>query len=185
MIALLAACPFKPAEPVRQQVERLRASWEAHLPAYAASIEAENRLIPETIAWLKGSAVTAPRGQAAAEARRLMDRWARVYFVPRHMHEQLRFDAYSSARVTAVQKRLLAGLQRRYFELHEYQRYAQHAAESEMYNTRAGRLPRELEEFRTRLEARRPAVDEIRPLLEELRAESFSSGLEVEGPRWK
>jgi hypothetical protein len=94
-----------------------------------------------------------------------MDRWAAVYFGPRYMHERLRFDRYSSAEVRTVQSKLLAHLKRRYFELHDYQRYAQRAGESEMHRTPAGRLPRQLEEFRARLEVRRPAVDEIGPLL--------------------
>jgi hypothetical protein len=97
-----------------------------------------------------------------------MDRWARVYFVPRYMHGQLRIDEYSSEQVKAVQGLLLDHLRRRYFELHDYQRYAQHASESEMHRAPPGRLPKELEEFRNRLRARVPSVDEIARLLASL-----------------
>jgi len=153
---------------IPEEAGRLRASVEKHNAEYRQSVEAENRLAAETIAWLKGDAVIAPRSQALAQARLVMDRWARVYFVPRYMHEQLRLDEYSSARVQAIQRQLLDRLKRRYFELHEYQRYAQRASESEMHHTPAGRLAEELLEFQRRLESRPTATDELRPLLETL-----------------
>jgi hypothetical protein len=167
LAALLAACGTSPQE-TREQSARLRASIEKYRAEYLQSIETENRLIPETIVWLAGSALTAPRAQAVAEARDFMDRWARVYFVPRYMHGQLRSDEYSSAEVKELQRRMLDGLKRRYFELHDYQRYAQYASESEMGHTPAGLLSKELQEFRKRLQARAPAVDEIGPVLNAL-----------------
>ena len=136
-----------------------------HLPGHLASIATEERLVAETLAWLNGTAVTAPRTQAVREARHWMDRWARVYFVPRYMHEQLRYDHYSSPRIKAVQQQLLDHMKQRYVELHDYQRYAQRASESNMHNTQAGRLPPQLVEFRQRLEVRAPAADRIGPLL--------------------
>lgn len=167
LLALLGSCRSHPQERLPEQAARLRSAFGKYRAEYLASIDAENRLIAETLLWLNGNAVTAPRAEAAAEARRLMDRWARVYFVPRYMHAQLRLDRYSPP-IQAVQQRLLERLKRRYFELHDYQRYAQSAWESGMHNTRAGRLPKELEEFRSRLGARAPAVDELWPLLDSL-----------------
>jgi hypothetical protein len=151
--------------PERDQAARLRASYSKHLAEHHASIGTENRLIGETLEWLNGTAITAPRSQAVREARQLMDRWAKVYFVPRYMHEQLRYDKYSGFRVKAVQQQLLDHIKQRYFERHDYQRYAQHASESGLNNTPAGRLPPGLVEFRQRLEVRAPAVDGIGPLL--------------------
>jgi len=97
-----------------------------------------------------------------------MDRWAKVYFTPRHMHEQLRSDTYQTHTVRAVQQQMLAHLKRLYFELHDYQRYAQHAAESTMHQTPPGRLPPALMEFEQRLSTRSPGRDEITPLLDSL-----------------
>jgi hypothetical protein len=168
LLAVLAGCRTRPPESERDQAARLRASYAKHLAGHLTSIGTENRLAHETLAWLNGTAITAPRAQALREARQWMDRWAKVYFVPRHMHEQLRFDEYSSPRIQAAQQQLLRHMQQRYFELHDYQRYAQQAAESEMHHTPAGRLPRQLVEFRQRLEARPPAADRIGPLLARL-----------------
>jgi hypothetical protein len=146
----------------------LEASFERYRAGYLKAIADENHLASQTLIWLKGAAVTADRTRAVAEARRYRDHWARVYFVFRHMHEQLRFDEYAASDVRNVHRQLLDGLKRRYIELHDYQRYAQYAAESEMHHTPAGRLPRELDEFRARLEARPPAANEIGPLLASL-----------------
>lgn len=168
LVLILAGCRRQHVAAPHEEAARLRASIEKLGAEYRQSLEAEDRLAAETIAWLKGDAVTAPRSQALARARQLMDRWARVYFVPRYMHEQLRFDEYSAARVRTVQRRLLDSLKLRYFELHEYQRYAQRASESEMHHTPAGRLAGELQEFQRRLESRQPATDEIQPLMETL-----------------
>lgn len=167
LLPLLGSCSSLPQEPIPEQAARLRSRFGKYQAEYLASIDGENQLIGETLLWLNGRAVTAPRAEAAAEARKLMDRWASVYFVPRYMHEQLRFDRYSPP-IQAVQHGLLERLKRRYFELHDYQRYAQSAWQSGMHNTPVGRLPRELEEFRSRLEARAPAVDELGPLLTSL-----------------
>ena len=165
LLALLTGCTTRLPESERAQMARLRASYAIHFAGHEASIGAENRLIAETLAWLNGTAVTAPRAQAVQEARRWTDRWAKVYFVPRYMHEQLRYDEYQAPRVKAVQRQLLEHMKRRYFELHEYQRYAQNASESGFHNTPPGHLPHQLVEFRQKLEARAPAVDRIGPLL--------------------
>ena len=165
VLALLAGCSTRAPESERDQAARLQASYAIHFAGHEASIGTENRLLAETLAWLNGTAVTAPRAQAVQEARRWMDRWAKVYFVPRYMHEQLRYDEYRAPRVKAVQRQLLEHMKRRYFELHEYQRYAQNASESGFHNTPPGRLPQQLVEFRQKLEARAPAVDRIGPLL--------------------
>jgi hypothetical protein len=169
LLLLLSGCGHHPsAEAVRAEAKRLQASVERYRSDYLNAIASENRLIPETLAWLNGGATTGARTDAVADARRYMDRWARVYFAHRYMHGQLRFDRYSSEQVRTAQRKMLEHLKRRYFELHDYQRYAQHASESEMHHTAAGRLPKELEEFRNRLLARVPAVDGISPVLDSL-----------------
>jgi hypothetical protein len=165
LLALLTACTTRLSESERDQATRLRASYAMHLAGHLASIATEERLAAETLAWLNGTAVTAPRTEAIREARHWTDRWAKVYFVPRYMHEQLRYDQYSSPRIKAVQQQLLDHMKQRYVELHDYQRYAQRASESNMHNTQAGRLPPQLVEFRQRLEVRTPAADRIGPLL--------------------
>jgi hypothetical protein len=165
LLALLAGCSTRLPESEFDQARRLRASYAMHLAGHLASIATEERLVSETLAWLNGTAVTAPRTQALREARHWMDRWAKVYFVPRYMHEQLRYDHYLSPRIKAVQRQLLDHMKQRYVELHDYQRYAQHASESNMHNTQPGRLPPQLVEFRQRLEVRAPAADRIGPLL--------------------
>lgn len=170
LAAVVACCACSgptPAE-IQQESARLRKAIEQHLPEYRKSVEEENQLIPATLAWLRTDAVTAPRSTAASAARLWMDRWAKVYFVPRYMHELRRGDEYRTAPAREVQGRILAHLKERYFELHDYQRYAQHASESGMHNTPAGRLPAPLEEFQRRLEAHAPAVDVITPLLASL-----------------
>lgn len=170
-LLLLAGLPGcgdpSPAE-VTIEAERLRASFHPHQRRYLDSIETVNRLIPQSLAWLNGAAITAPRAQAIADAHMIMERWAQVHFVPRTMHEKLRSDRYRTRQVRDAHRRLLDHLKRNYFEWHDYQRYAQNAAESSMHNTPSGRLPPELEEFRRRLEARPPVDDRISPLLNEL-----------------
>lgn len=171
LAAVLASCACSgptPAE-IRRDSARLRKAIEQHLPEYRKSVEEENRLIPATLAWLSAEAVAAPRSTAASGARHWMDLWAKVYFVPRYMYELRRGDEYRTALAREIHWRILAHLRERYFELHDYQRYAQHASESGMHNTPAGRLPAPLEEFERRLEARAPARDEITPLLANLR----------------
>lgn len=166
-LLLLSGCTGRD-ESLPQQAARLCASIEAHRAEYRRRIAEENRLRLETLDWLQGTAVTAPRAEAVREARRFMDRWAKVYFVPRWMHERLRQDVYSSGEVRGVQARVLGHLKERYFELHDYQRYAQGASESEMHHTPAGRLPAQLREFALRLEARPAARDELAGLLDGL-----------------
>lgn len=165
LLALLTGCSTRLPESEGEQAARLRASYAVRLAGHLASIAAEEQLVAETLAWLNGTAVTAPRTQAVREARHWMDRWAKVYFVPRYMHQQLRYDYYSSPRIKAVQQQLLDHMKQRYVELHDYQRYAQRASESSMHNTQAGRLPPQLVEFRQRLEVRARAADRIGPLL--------------------
>lgn len=154
---LLAGCHNPPPETARQQTARLRASFEQHRTAYLRSVEDASRLVPETLAWLDGPAVSHSRAIALSEARTLTDNWARIYFVPRTMHGQLRFDRYTSQPVQAAQQRVLDLLRRSYFELHEYQRYCQYAAESGLHAASPGRLPPQLEEFRRRLRAHLPS----------------------------
>jgi hypothetical protein len=164
LLLVLAGCTPE-GETERDQAARLRSSVDKFRSEYREAIKVENQLIAETIAWLRGSARSAPRAHAIADARVFMDRWAKVYFVPRWMHEKLRYDQYSSVAVKAVQARVLDYLKRRYFELHDYQRYAQHASESEIQRTPVGYLPEDLKEFQLRLEARQPATNEIDAML--------------------
>ncbi len=169
-LCFLAGCQAPPPDVARQEVARLRASLERHRPAYLKAIDEGNRLIPETLVWLDGRAAQQPRSIALAEARTLTGKWANVYFVPRSMHEQLRFDRYSSAKAGAAHQRVLSLLRRDYFELHEYQRYAQRASEATLHGASGGRLPPQLHEFRRRRRARPPFADEIGPLLAALNA---------------
>ena len=125
VVAILIGCSGPTPEETRREAARFRASVEKYRAEYVQEIEKENRLTGETLVWLKGAAVTGSYTRRMADARQFTDRWARVYFVPRTMHEQLRFDWYASAEVRAVQGRVLDHLRARYFELHEYQRYAQ------------------------------------------------------------
>lgn len=166
---ITAGCRSAPPETPSQQAARLRDSLEKHAHAYSANIADINRLIPETLAWLDGPAVSASRALAVSDARSFTAKWARVYFVPRTMHEELRFHRYSAPEVQAAQRRVLDHLRRDYFELHEYQRYCQHASETRLHNAPAGVLPAPLAEFRRRLAARAPFVDEITPVLPGLR----------------
>jgi hypothetical protein len=168
LAAALAGCGPPSAERVSEEASRLRKSFEKRHPDYLQSIEGANELAPETLAWLDGAAITAPRAQAVSDAHRFAEKWARVYFGPRYMHEQLRFDEYSAPEVHQAQGQALDHLKRWYFELHDYQRYAQHAAESSMHGAPPGVLPPQLQEFRRRLQARARSVDEITPVLESL-----------------
>jgi hypothetical protein len=163
---MLAGCGRVSPEVARQEVARLRASFEKHRGAYLAGVEAENRLVPETLAWLKGGAVSAPRGEAVAGARLFREKWAKVHFVPRVIHEALRFDEYRSAEVRAAQRRMLEHLRRSYEETHVYQRYAQRASETRLHGAAVGVLPVELQAFRRGLEGRPRAADQVTPLLE-------------------
>lgn len=170
-IALLitaAGCGTVAPEKVRQEPARLRKSVERFRTQYLESVETSNRLTRETIAWLNGRALTEPRGQAVADAHMVMDRWAKLHFVPRYMHEQLRSNEYSRAGVKDVQRRILDHLRRDYIEYHDYQRYAQRAAETSMHGIPQGRLAPQLVEFRKRLETRAPSQDWLTPLLASL-----------------
>lgn len=166
--AMLAGCGAPSPEEVRREAAQLRRTWGRHHADYLRSVEGANRLVPETLAWLDGPARHAPRAEASAGAQRIAERWARVYFGPRYMHEQLRFEKYASMEAHQAQGRLLDHLKRTYFELHDYQRYAQYAGETSMHGAPPGTLPPRLQEFRNRLAARAAAVDEITPVLESL-----------------
>ncbi|MBS1830723.1 MAG: hypothetical protein JST93_35825 [Acidobacteria bacterium] len=152
LVALLAGCSGPTPEETRKEAARFRASLEKYRAEYVKGIEKENLLARETLAWLKGAAVTGSHTRRMSDARQFTDRWARVYFVPRTMHEQLRFDRYASPEVRAVQGRVLEHLRTRYFELHEYQRYAQG-------------FPAGHRDFERRLEVREVARDELFGLL--------------------
>ena len=168
LAVVLAGCGSPSPEEIRAESARLRGSFDKHRSDYMDAIEAANKLTPETIAWLDGAAITASRAQAVADTHMIMNKWAAAHFGPRYMHEQLRFDKYSAPEVVAVQKRMLDHLKRIYVEYHDYQRYAQHAADTSMHGMPAGRLPPQLQEFRRRLMERKPTADEITPLLDSL-----------------
>jgi hypothetical protein len=168
LLAFFAACRQPSPLEVRGESARLRASFAKHQPEYRAAMAAANLLIPETLAWLDGPALTAPRSHAGAGARILMDKWARLHFVPRVIHEQLRFDQYSSPQAKSAHRELLARMKLIYVELHDYQRYCQHAVESSMHGIPPGRLHPQLEEFRRRLQSRPPFTDTLSPLLDPL-----------------
>lgn len=155
MVAILAGCSGPTPEETWREAVRFRASLEKYRAEYLRGIENENRLTRETLVWLEGAAVTGSHTRRMSDARQFTDRWAKVYFVPRTMHEQLRFDRYASTEVRAVQGRVLDHLKKRYFELHEYQRYAQG-------------FPAGCREFERRLEVRGVARDELFGLLASL-----------------
>ena len=169
-VCLIAGCGEPSPQAARQEAVRLRAALEKHRPAYLKSIADANRLSRETLAWLDGPAVSHSRSMALSEARTFADKWARVYFVPRVMHGQLRFDRYGSGQVRAAHRRVLDILRISYFELHDYQRYSQHASETNLHGAPPGRLPPPLEEFRRRLRARPPFSDELSPVISALAA---------------
>ncbi|MFN7939492.1 MAG: hypothetical protein U0R19_39560 [Bryobacteraceae bacterium] len=154
-VMILAGCSGPGREETRREAARFRASLERYRAEYVQGIERENRLTRETLVWLKGAAVTGSHTRRMSDARQFTDRWAKVYFVPRTMHEQLRFDRYASPEVRAVQARVLDHLKTRYFELHDYQRYAQG-------------FPAGYRDFERRLEVRAMARDELFGLLASL-----------------
>jgi hypothetical protein len=164
-VALSGCRQPSPAE-IRGESLRLRALFAKYQPEYRAALDSANALIPDSLAWLDGPAITAPRSQAVAGARVLMDKWARIYFVPRVIHEQLRFDEYSSTQARSAHRELLARMKLIYVELHDYQRYCQHAVESSMHGLPPGRLHPQLVEFRHRLQSRAPFTDTLSPLLD-------------------
>jgi hypothetical protein len=166
LLCFTAACSGPSPDAIREEKARLRASIEKFYADYKAATLGEKQIVADSLAWLDGPAISAPREQAVAGARRLMDRWAVIYFVPRYMHEQLRFDRYSSGEARAAHRKILDDLKKRYFEWHDFQRYAQYASETELHRTPPGRLPPQLQEFRSRLQSRAPAVDEIGPVLD-------------------
>ena len=155
VVAFLVGCSGPTPEETWREAARFRASLEKYRVEYVQGIETENRLTGETLVWLKGAAVTGSHTRAMSDARQFTDRWARVYFVPRYMHEQLRFDRYDSMEVRAVQSRVLGHLKKRYFELHDYQRYCQG-------------FPAGHRDFERRLEVRAVARDELPGLLASL-----------------
>lgn len=166
LAAAITGCRQPSPAEIRGESLRLRASFVKHQAEYRAALESANRLIPESLAFLDGPAITAPRSQAVSGARVLMDKWARLHFVPRVMHEQLRFDEYSTPQAKSAHRELLARMKLIYVELHDYQRYCQHAVDSSMHGLPPGRLHPELAEFRRRLESRPPFTDDLSPLLD-------------------
>ena len=163
---VLCACAGPTPVETREEPALLRKTMEQHLPEYRKSVENENRLIEDSLAWLQTDAITAPRAAAVSAARQWADRWIKVYFVPRYFQERRQGDRYRTTPAREAQKQILTHLKARYFELHDYSRYGDHAAASAMHNTPAGRLPAPPEEVKERLEAR--AQDQITPLLAQL-----------------
>ena len=168
LMLLLAACRPPSAEETRAEAASLRASLERHRGQYLKSIEAENLLVRETLAWLNGGLESRNRGLLRSEAGRFMEKWARVYFVPREMHAAIRESRFRSETVREAHQRVLDHLKKRYFELHDFQRYAQYTNEAAESSMPLGRMPDRLAEFRTRLEGRPDARDEITGALETL-----------------
>lgn len=168
LAAALAACGPPSPEQTRAEARRLRASFAPHHAAYAASLKDWNLAARLSLNWLDGPALTSTRSQAVADVRLLQERWAKVHFAPRVIHEALRFDRYQTPLVRAAHTEMLARLRRAYVESHDYQRYSQHAAQTSIHGAPPGRLPAPLAEFRRRLAARPPAVDDVSPLLASL-----------------
>lgn len=164
----LCACRQAPQPSSSQEAARLRSSFATHRAAYLASIEAENALVPATLRWLDGPAATQPRSLLRSTACRFTERWARVYFGPRHMQEQMRSETYAHGPLQDAHRRLMERLRQRYFLLHEYQRYSQRACEAPPLAYNAPGLPPGLLEFRNRLRVHPQAVDEITPVLASL-----------------
>ncbi|MBL0156716.1 MAG: hypothetical protein IPP47_06385 [Bryobacterales bacterium] len=164
----LAACRHTPPSSPAHDASRLRSSFAQHQSAYLASLAAENALVSATLQWLNTSAATQPRSQLRSTACQFTERWARVYFVPRHIHQLLRFDRYTPGPVEDAHTRLLERLRVRYFLLHEYQRYGQRACEASVQSYNVPGLPPGLAEFRARLQAHPQAIDELTPLLDAL-----------------
>jgi hypothetical protein len=165
LAAAMASCNPRSPETARAEAARLRTSFEPHRSAYIKAIEAENLLVPETLAWLDTELGAKGTPRSASQACRLMDRWAAVYFGPRVIQMELRFDQYRSAEVSQVQRRMLEHLRQRYFLLHEYQRYAQAACDAGAGAARQAQGRAGLAEFRSRLAAHPQQVDEVSPLL--------------------
>ncbi len=165
---VLSACrPFTQPS-AAEEAARLRSSYSAHRVAYLESIEGENALVPATLQWLDGPASTQSRSLLRSTACQFTDRWARVYFGPRHMQEQMRSEVYAAGPVQDAHRRVMERLRQRYFLLHEYQRYSQRACEAPPAGYNAPGLPPGLVEFRNRLQVHTKAVDEITPVLESL-----------------
>ena len=164
----LSGCRRAPLPAPAEEAARLRGSFATHRAVYLASVEGENALVPATLQWLNGRASTQPRSQLRSTACEFTERWARVYFSPRHIQEQMRFDHYAPGPVRDVHRRLLERLRQRYFLLHEYQRFGQAACAAPAIGYNAPGLPPGLVEFRDRLRAHPRAVDEITPMFESL-----------------
>lgn len=124
---------------------------------YLGSIEAENALDRRTLAWIDGGLANRSRTQFHSEARAFTERWARVYFVPREIHADLSRLELRAPEVRERHARILHALRARYFELHDFQRYCQGAAEADDHSFPIGSLPPQLIEFRRRLASRPPA----------------------------
>jgi len=167
VVGLIACRHSAPTSPAHDAA-RLRSSFVPHRAPCLASLDAENALVPATLLWLNTSAATQPRSQLRSTACQFTERWARVYLVPRHIHQLLRFDRYTPGPVEDAHTRLLERLRVRYFLLHEYQRYGQRACEASAQSYNVPGLPPGLAEFRARLQAHPQAIDELTPVLDSL-----------------
>jgi len=154
LLLFLSGCGEPAPADIEAENRRFENRWRPHREEYLRSLTEARMAIQESLTWLNGEARTAPRTQAVSGARIVMERWAKIHFVPRVIHEELRFAEYRSSTVRARQRQLLDRLRREYVEWHDYQRYAQYAWQSSLHNTPPGQLPPQLQEFKRRLEAR-------------------------------
>lgn len=161
---MFTGCVAPSPEETKAEHRRFAERWTPHREEYLRSLREADAATQESLDWLRGEAMTAPRTQAVSGARKIMDRWAKIHFVPRVIHENLRFDEFRSSAIQERQKRLLDRLRREYVEWHDYQRYAQYAWQNEMHGAPPGRLPPQLEEFKKRLEARRSVEGDLTDL---------------------
>jgi hypothetical protein len=161
LLLFLTGCGEPSPAEIQAEQKRLEQRWRPNREKYLRSLSEADQATQESLAWLNGEALTAPRTQAVSGARIIMERWARIHFVPRVIHEELRFDDYRSRAVRSRQKQLLDRLRREYVEWHDYQRYAQYAWQTALHETPPGRLPPRLEEFRLRLQARPSAAADL------------------------
>ena len=168
LLLVLASCRHAPTPAPSEEAARFRASFARQREAYLQSIKSENALVPATLQWLDGPAATQPRSALRSTACQFTERWARVYFGPRHIQEQMRIDQYAPGPVQDAHRHLMERLRERYFLLHEYQRYGQRACEASVQSYNVPGLLPGLAEFRDRLKAHPAAIDEVTPLLDAL-----------------
>ena len=167
-VICVTACRSGPEAGVSAEAARLRSSFAVHRAAYLESVEAQNALAPATLRWLDGLAATQSRSALRSSACDFTERWARVYFGPRYIQEQMRFDDYASGPVRDTHRRMMERLREWYFVLHEYQRYGQRACEASAQSYNVPGITAKLVEFRERLRYQPKAIDEITPMLDAL-----------------